>query len=349
MQFELHKRYTLTEVGGEISTAGIRAIETHLYYEDLMRDEWKGLNNTYHRLPALPDWWEWVWVVTQKGEYTGTFAKRVRKFYHKVYGIHCPNAFIERLGGIARAHSSSAITHSFDFTDSLTWESGAFGDHYSCLWGTSALEDMMDGGVWAIRFYEDDAGIARAWLYDTGNYYILWNGYGFASQPTLTIARIFAKFVNASYKKIWLTNNGTSDGAIYINNGSGYAIGALETIEDIRSDDLEIGESFYGYCEHCGRTLYYEDDAYYVDPHDYCEDCYHNLFATCDVCGETYDADDTQYIDQRVVCDDCLERDYTRCEQCGEWTRNEQTITVGADTFCEACYSKLPEPPESED
>jgi hypothetical protein len=212
---ELHKRYTFTAPSGSISDTGIAQIQRLIALQLMSAAEWAKLNpTTTYRLPSLPDDWDWIWLL-ETGDYKGTFPKRVRNYYYKVHRLKCPDTFIQEIGNLARAHSSDGLTYTFDFTDQIDWEAGDFADDSSCYWNDRAGAKQMieDNGGWAVRFFEDVDGIARAWVAPIhDDMYIVFNGYGFT---TLQIARVLATWLNVSYKKIRLTNQGGTAYALY--------------------------------------------------------------------------------------------------------------------------------------
>lgn len=348
---ELYTRYTLTLPAGSISDTGIRLINDFIQFQSLKGDDWKALNPDcpHNRLPALPDTWEWTWVV-QRGEYAGTFPKRVANFYFKTYKIRVTQDFLQQLGNIARAHSAENVTYTFEFVDSFDWNAGDFGDHGSCYWGgnSGAREMLKANSALAIRFYNaDDKGIARAWLFEAeDNLYIVWNGYGFPGYATLKIARIVATFLNLSYKKISLSNHTRTGGTLYINSGIGYAVGTSEAIDSLDSYDFEWADINEYECYNCGDGLT-EDETYTgADGETYCLDCFYNRFDTCYECGETHWHEDLIYIGDYDYCEECAERLFICCDNCGEYVLPEQITNTPEGDLCENC---APESDESEE
>lgn len=306
---ELNRLHTFTMPDGTLSETGMALIWRLFSEQDLSSPLWRQMNPDSHRfyLPTLPDTWQWVWLV-QRGEYRGTFPKRVNQYYHKTHGLQCPKEFLSAVGNIAKAHSNEPITYTFDIVNRIDWHDGDFGDGGSCWWWPSqeyAKTMLIDNGGLAIRFYEDGQGYGRAWLVPIDDFYILFNGYGFAGDSTLTTARMFAAFMGLQYQRIHLTNNGNASGTLYINGGRGYVIGTGERIDGFTDYDFEwLDDS--DYCEACGTTLY-EDDVYYgPDYNHYCERCFYNRFDTCTSCGDAFDRDDITERDGEYLCPNCL-------------------------------------------
>lgn len=346
--FQLHTRYTVQLPVGTISEEGIRQIshliETRALYH---LSDWQALNPKppYPFLPALPESWQWVWLV-EEGEYRGTFPKRAQKYWHQM-GIKSPEPFLSEIGNLARAHSVIQPTYYFDITDVVEWDDGDFGDHNSCWWdgGGAALDTLMENGGMAIRFFEgenSDIGKGRAWLSEMLNdTYVVFNGYGFPGNATLTIARAFAAFIGKDYRKIALSNRGAAGGVVWINNGIGYAVGDWSAIASIRAYDL-YWDTFVR-CYHCDRRID-EDDAYYgADDRRYCDLCWSDRFSYCDQCGGVFYREDVTYTgDERDLCEWCLNRlGYDQCNACGEWySVADMEKGEGDQRRCENCQSE---------
>lgn len=344
--FTLNSRITLTMPKGSISQAGIKAIQdlihnTRLRYEP----DWFDINpNLQHDfLPDLPLTWQWVWKVEGKGEYVGTFPKRLGKFYFQ-NGIKCPPQFLSQIGNIAREHSAHLDLYTFEFTAKIDWQAGDFGDSGSCYWGgnAGAIAMIENNGGLAICFYAPPGhGYARAWLAVISNdLQIVFNGYGFTGNSTLTAARVVAFHLGVSYKKIILENNGTDHGTLWINSRVGYAIGKPETIEDLRHFDLGWEDEYAYRCENCGDSVD-EDYTYHgADDLPYCESCYCDLFDSCHHCGETHWNYETHYIDHEIYCDYCVSRHFTLCDECDEWVANDNLQSHNGYAVCDDCMGE---------
>jgi formylmethanofuran dehydrogenase subunit E len=349
----LGERFTLTLPQGAISDAGIRLINDLVLAQRINSDDWKQLNpDKQHSisvfLSPLPDDWAWIWIVTGKGKYVGTFAKRVSKFYWKEHGLKCPDSFIQAIGNLARQHSSENVSYTFEFVDSFDWNAGDYGDANSCFWGgrAQARQILKDHNALAIRFYEADKGIGRAWIAQLeDNRYIIFNGYGLTANPTLVSARVFATWLGLNYKKISLCNLGKDSGDLYINGGIGYLISTLEQSEYIHEWDLRYGkqdDEDSHTCEDCGESVS-EDDVYFgSDDLPYCQDCFYEAFDYCEHCGECHVRDNLYYVDSTGdVCESCLDERYTRCDQCYEYHRNDNVIYIQDESYCEDCLDRV--------
>jgi hypothetical protein len=108
-------------------------------------------------LPPLPTNWSWEWVV-QKGDFAGTFPKRVANYMRKVHKIKIEPQIISEIGNKARAHAEDRNIYVVDFTNEFNWHDGDFGDGDSCFWGANseALVMLKNHNSFAIRFWEPE-------------------------------------------------------------------------------------------------------------------------------------------------------------------------------------------------
>jgi hypothetical protein len=338
----LDTRFTLDMPLGTISESGMILIMRHINAQRANEGIWKDKNpdSKFTYLNSLPEDWAWIWIVTGKGDYVGTFPKRVSKFYHKEQQLKCPPEFLTELGNIARAHSSDAITYHFEFVNHANWNAGDYGDHGSCWWGSysDGKDTFFDNGGMAIRFYDPlGNGVGRAWVVAHRDVFILFNGYGLVGDPTLIMARVMATHLGLSYKKIDLSNHGESGETIYINGGSGYVIGHTDDIAKIDEHDFEFGDEKCSRCESCGDRIS-EGDEYYAMDNTYCESCYYDNFSSCDRCGDAFYDDDVTYIEGHgSYCDSCRDRRFTFCDGCEDYHPNDDITHVDDATYCEKC------------
>lgn len=343
---ELNVRFSYSAPEGAISDAGVGLIIQHIAGQRLNTGDWAKLNpdNKIIYLPALPIDWSWLWLVN-KGDYVGTMPKRVGKYYYKHYGLKCPPAFLSEIGNIARQHSQENMVYTFEFVAQFDWQAGDFGDGGSCYWGDhyNAREYLQDGGGLAVRFYTPDGkGMARAWVMPVkDDIVIVFNGYGF-NHGTITIARVLAGFWGMSYKKISLSNNGTTTGTIYINGGSGYVVGHVQDIDSISRFDLGVDVPFETNCYSCNTGLH-EDDTYWAFDEPYCEQCFYESYDYCERCGETHHKDDLIYTDDCVMlCKYCIDRTHAQCEGCFDYfPHDELTVTKDDHVYCTNCHERL--------
>lgn len=347
--FHLNERFTITLPQGAISDEGMRLINQYVISQNIQSELWKASNPDDKRqfLPVLPENWAWNWLVTGRGEYVGTFPKRVSKFYWQAHQLKCPTAFIQEIGNLARQHSSDNVSYDFEFVDKLDWKSGDYGDEDSCFWGSreTARQILVENNALAMRFYKEGKGHARAWIAQLGdNRFILFNGYGFSGNPTLVCARVMATWLGLNYKKISLTNFGKTDSTLWINSSIGYLISTPEQAENFGAYDLRYGNaSDDDYtCHSCDESVH-EDDVYFgSDDMPYCQDCFYESFDYCEHCGSVHDRDYMYYIESvGDVCEGCLDERYTRCDHCEEHHSNNDITIIEDNCYCDNCWEEV--------
>ncbi|MGB1284973.1 MAG: hypothetical protein ACPG7F_00450 [Aggregatilineales bacterium] len=351
--FDLNTFYTLKTPAGTISDSGIVAIQQYIRMQRFTDDLWTAKNPdssyTGSLLPALPDDWHWQWTVKGRGDYVGTFPKRISKYFYKKYEIKCPAEFLQQIGNIARQHSDDESSYLFDFTAEFNWQDGDYGDSGSCFWGgrSGAREMLAENGALAIRFYHPDkTGKARAWLFkQREGQYIIFNGYGFKSDSTLTITRVFSQFTGLSYRKVYVQNHGTDNGTLWINSGRGYMIASPDKLPDSK---IEIELNWHDVngetCNECEDSIS-EDDTYHdPDGVQYCRDCFYDVCDTCYDCSETAWRDDMSYVESGGydICESCYDRNYTRCEGCDEIFHNDDIQNIKDVYCCTECAKHKP-------
>lgn len=345
MEIVLDTRFTYTVRGGSITESGRDSITSFIYYRTPSSDsDWKALNpdNTVVNLKQFPDDWAWTWEVKGKGEYVGTFPKRASKYFYKTHQLKSPEAFLARLGDLAKDHTANECTYYFEFVNSIDWRPGDFGDPNSCWWTnySEARDCLTDNGGLAVRFYEagedddgGDVGKGRAWLAPYKDMYVLFNGYGF-NNATRAIAKLLSEFFGLSYKRVDLDNYNDT---MYINDDSGYIIGPIDVISTITSVELEMGDAGEK-CESCGRRL--NEDNTYTTPngmHSYCESCYGEHYTSCEQCGEDHEVGDMTEADGSDYCPRCIQRYFTQCSVCETYHRDRDDTEIDGNHYCEDC------------
>lgn len=300
-----------------------------------------GRKEIERQLPTrLPSDWQWKAKVGGKGEYVGSFAKRVAKYFHK-QGTPLTSDQLGVIGSLVSQYSASQTDYTIDYTSDFNWQAGDFGDGGSCYWGCrSAAKDMIsENGGQAVRFYKDGNGTGRAWMLPHDNNWILFNGYGL---DLAQIAQVVAADLGQSYKRIRLENNGDTDGTLWINSGVGYVVGSVEDYEYDRSIDLCI-EDDSQCCQDCGCRISHDDCHCVCGDRYVCDSCFDD-YSYCDQCEKYFSSDDVYYIDEQGYCDHCRRCYCTKCVDCGEWHRETNTTSDGEvcasclDNYC-ACES----------
>ncbi len=146
-----------------------------------------------------------------------------------------------------------------------------------------------------------------------------------------------------------------------------------ECSENINCCDADVRT-----CECCGRSIYSEDDEYWVGDYCYCENCvtycedcgYYELnknvtwveavsryvcnsclednYEQCEYCGRWEYNSDINWVDstEEYVCDRCLRNKFTQCDGCGQYIPDDEIKYVDGDYYCEEC---CPEEEEEEE
>ena len=328
-------------------------------------------------LAPLPEWWDYNTQVKGRGEYVGSFCKRVAKYFYQTETFKISSDNLGKLGHIMSKHTDKNSQYIIDYTQKFDWDAGDFGDGGSCFWSChkSARYALENEGAYAIRFYHDTFsryGYARAWIYPTNDFYIVFNGYGLETTDT---ARIMAHQLKMSYRKIELSNHGEKEGFLWINGskengdsyGNGFIIGPESvvhgrthydlSIEDetvmchncedrIDQDDAQINNGDYfcqscfddafSQCENC-KDYYCSDDMCSVHSCRYvCHECF-NSYVYCEECEEYHHEDNITEITDICVCDDCLDRWYSQCTICNEWTKSITDVNNDEEQYCDEC------------
>ena len=118
MAIQAGERFTVTTPDGLVSEEGVRELQYYLVGQSL---------------PVLPSDFEPIWTTKR-----GTLPKRLASHFYKTASVKLSPVQVSDLGNIARRHSSDAQTYHCDFTKTIDWRAGDFGDHGSCAWGDKA-------------------------------------------------------------------------------------------------------------------------------------------------------------------------------------------------------------------
>lgn len=265
----------------------------------------------------------------------GKFPKRVAKYLHK-QGIKAPPELVSEIGNIAARHTGRVSRYEIDFTRSIDWSAGEFGDGGSCFWGThAAARDMLESnGAYAVRFWRGERGIGRAWLAPLGEALLAFNAYG--PHSLLTIGRILAHAAGWTYRYVKLENNSTTTGTLYVNGGNAIAIGPADVLEDL-GERIDLQWEDEGErCECCGCDC---TDEYDVSPNGerLCWECFSEHYTSCGYCGEASCHEDVHRCGDDWYCEHCAERKgFSPCYACAEWSQSVYECTDG-EHRCEDC------------
>ena len=281
-------------------------------------------------LRPLPDDWAWVWQVLGKGEYVGSFPKRVGKYYWQTHNRKLTPAKLSEIGNLASSHTPRADEYFVRFAEDFDWKRGQFADPDSCYWTchSNAKQMILDAGGLTMRFYESDEfrndnGLARCWLMPSiirdKQCYIVANGYGLT---TLQCARILSVYLNHSYyHKIRFLNNDNPEGELWINGqGSAFLVGPQDVVVNTSEIDLHIEDVNKKLCEACCEPIL--EGEVFSDEHgleNFCQSCYDDRRLSCEGC------DEDNWVDYfcmapngELLCRECFRNDVGICESCSD-------------------------------
>lgn len=303
--------------------------------------------------------------VTKEGTWAKRCIKCIKKdvshngFIHDKYGDESNKTpfkdimtqpLVSEIGSIISRNTEHDTTFRYDITDSFDWDEGEFGDDGSCFWGSEragARPAMEGAGFLALRFYqtipEDTTrGKARCWIGKdpVTTLPVMFNGYG---MDLIRQVRILSTILGCMYHKCGLSNNGSSDGILYINGCKGFMLGNLDIPEAV-DFKIDIEREDSDRCYECGRSI--DEDTRYSDPNgDYiCNHCYHDHYCDCARCGRVISHDNSNTVNgDETWCSRCTERYAFYCDHCNEYTsnRNNMSHSVEGEIFCDNCANEL--------
>lgn len=182
----------------------------------------------------------------------GSFVKRIQKVLYD-FGtwlrspkLELSNDVLTKLGEISSKSAAAKIY--YDFTKTLSWKAGNFGDRDSCFWMSDRYylrEEMSHNNYFAFRlfgplqkkslsvdptkneYYGKFKGNSRVWVtrYAHGGkpeVYVMHNAYGAGLEA---FAFYFAQITGLEYKYVTLDSN-----IIYINRNQGIIFGPKEVL-----------------------------------------------------------------------------------------------------------------------
>jgi len=330
MRATLGERHELHVTGGQISANGFRAVQDFL---------WRA------RLVELPNNFDRDWTVTNKASaYKGVFPKRVAQYMLKAHGLKLKADVRTKLGKRAAQHrDDSDRTYRFSYHDAMDWEVGDYGDDGSCFWGCrkDARSVLNDFGMLFIKFYHPDGyGIGRAIIDDRPDKYaVVWNGYGL---QTLDAARIISLHAGEqSFLRIDLSQNGNSEGLVYINSGTGYVAGDMRDVRCIKKHDLAFPVRE---CYDCYKRLDGRAGKWHTAEHNQrtvCDACYRKDYRVCDDCKDFYRSGAMHDINGKEYCTACVSKYAAACHGCGRFHSKKALKKHCGNEYCDICYDNI--------
>ena len=285
------------------------------------------------------------WVVGGNADYVGTFPKRLSKMLFKTCGVKLSNQHIETIGNLgAKCLTTVDYTLSFDreFADC---DEDEFNERYlnegSC-WRPggeyeASREMLYEAGGYGLLAWENDKPVARCWIVEQNNKWLLFNAYGKLSLTQF--ARILAHKHGMTYRVCGLYNHGGKNNGIYINDGKGVVVCSNDDMSVLPEyPDFDFGWDVPNsdYCYECNCTIDLDESYISPDGEHICESCYCDNYISCERCGETFSQEDVNNCEGSYYCDSCTTREgYNRCNDCGEYRQN--TLIAMGEKICEEC------------
>jgi hypothetical protein len=77
------------------------------------------------------------------------------------------------------------------------------------------------------------------------------------------------------------------------------------------------------------------------DGQEFCDDCYGELYCSCEECGSEVAVDDLHCHNDTCYCESCFDQQFTSCDSCCETAVRDQCVCYGRDqTICQSCYQE---------
>lgn len=182
----------------------------------------------------------------------------------------------------------------------------------SCWWGqhqASAELFSADDDSYAIMAYDDDGvSVGRAWLYGNAENGVIFNPYDALENDNgeHILKALFPDVKLASLREIERKVDGP-----YINSGTHFKYGDYSKIPYFEGRAVT--------CHLCGDMIHESES--YTSENDgcvYCQDCYWDIFSSCEDCGHEEYATDLTHTVNGFVCHGCIHH-YESCAECNEY------------------------------
>lgn len=198
----------------------------------------------------------------ENAQYRGRLAARLQQAMKLRAGYDLTTGDLDNIGQTVATAMRRQGAWRFDFTDTINWNAGDFGDSGSCYWRSNAgakdVLEYQDNDFRAMRFYDESGrraygtgiGVGRCWIvirnqtikldplglvkatlrvpcvfngYWDQNFYDGRRAYFDASDVTNAASHVLATHIGGVTQRIELTNTGETSGKVYVNGGT-YAV-----------------------------------------------------------------------------------------------------------------------------
>lgn len=324
----------------------------------------------YELYDSAPSWRQWM--ISEKGEYVGTWAKRFAKFNYQEYSRKVPHEVMATIGEVLARHCERGTAKYFyEIASQAKWQPGDFGEYgnTSCWWGDrndNRLGMIQDANGYSVLLYKDmeqaksysqKKGIARCWMYNTEKGMVIFNAYG---EGLNKIAQILATQFGLSYRKVMI--NTPEKAQIYINQGNknnghkehevgeivggggswglGYIIGDEAVINKMSEVNLPDFTYKDGECCECKIPLKKKNSMKDSKGRFYCKE-HENLLGKCGVCGD-YERKDSfrevYYRGRKVTV--CGAHPVKTCEVHGPTLNDCNNVWHTSRYYCSECIEE---------
>jgi hypothetical protein len=358
-KLETEKKFTVTDIEPAVPENGIREVGR------ILTDKFPGHFNSAET--ALPTDFDLRWIV-KDGEYTGTFPKRVSKWLYKEHGVDIGAGVKEQLGNAARKHTFTRSSYTYDFTANFGWRAGDFGDSGSCLWESrrGARAIMTANHCLAIRLWDEDKGIGRAWIAfpeSRPDNIFMFNAYP-KSVSLEQCAMIVSRHLGGlPHESCYLTNNGLWSGEnFWINMGRAIIMGN----NDGQPNDLRFSErvrcSFCSQVTGCCNTTITLDGCIacdrcagdlpkceacgaigsltFISGYGYCRRCESVYVSECPMCHlKAITSSMMRIPGSYYICTNCWNSMYFSCSQCGVIGPKSAEKIIAGHSHCPECWA----------
>jgi len=275
----------------------------------------------------------------------GNWPKRFAKVLKK-NGYKASNDLLSKVGKVARESCITVSNNQLIVTSDFDWKPGDYGDHDSCFWTCRSaaryIISKLGGKALLIHGANNDPK-ARAWCipYNDPKFieeaHVIFNVYSGSGEHLniVSFARIFSDIFNRSYyRNVDVSYMDDIEGALWINNGRGYIVGAQE-VSDCEAVDFKYRIT----CTKCGRS-HPHTAVWHGDDIIVCGECEDGQIA-CYECGRLIRENDAYYEHEESedpFCEDCFTQRFTKCQRCPGYADRENCHTVKGEVWCHSCF-----------